>query len=60
MAKVLKLLKSLPSSLCQREEKYIPLLTKSVRLATEGDIGGLDNLFQRDKIIWERNYRDQT
>jgi len=33
------ILKSLPTSLCQREEKYFPILTK-------GDGGGLDHLFK--------------
>jgi hypothetical protein len=45
-------LKSLPTSLCllsagkryQREKKHFPLLTK-------GDEGGLDNIFQRAKVL---------
>jgi hypothetical protein len=37
-------LKSLPTSLFQREKKHFPLLTK-------GDEGGLDNIFQRAKVL---------
>jgi hypothetical protein len=45
-------LKSLPTSLFQREEKHFPLLTK-------GDEGGLDKVFQRAKVfqIFQESFR---